>query len=252
LIRALTRAGHVTPARVSGRLKYSFQDLVLLRTAQALRASKIGQATINRTLRQVRERLPADVPLSGAALRALGGRVTVREGIQAFDGDSGQYALSLEIPAAPSTVHAFGSPRPEARRGSTLEAMAVFDRAFEAEDAEDAVAARRHYEECLRLAPEHREARVNLGRLLHLAGELQEALTLYESAPFADATLCFNRAVLLEDLSREAAALEAYQEALALDPGCADAHFNLARLHERAGRERESLRHLLAYRRLTR
>jgi len=31
----------------------------------------------------------------------------------------------------------------------------------------------------------------------------------------------------------------------------ADAHFNLARLHENAQQPREALRHLLAYRRLT-
>ena len=93
---------------------------------------------------------------------------------------------------------------------------------------------------------------MNYGRLLHLAGKLQAALQVYEGAPVADANLSFNRAVLLEDLTRDADAVLAYQEALALDAGYADAHFNLARLHEKAGRERESLRHLLAYRRLTR
>jgi hypothetical protein len=42
----------------------------------------------------------------------------------------------------------------------------------------------------------------------------------------------------------------AYREALALDPGMADAHFNLARLHEHAGNAKDCFRHLLAYRRL--
>ena len=44
--------------------------------------------------------------------------------------------------------------------------------------------------------------------------------------------------------------MSAYREALALDPQLADAHFNLARLHERAGNPKDALRHLLAYRRL--
>jgi tetratricopeptide (TPR) repeat protein len=222
---------------------------VLLRTAQALRASKIPQATVNRTLRQVRARLPADVPLS-AALSVSGGRVTLRQGEAAFDGDSGQYSLSLEIPTAPASVHALGSPR--MNHSAALDALAVFDQAYRAEENEDLAAARQHYAECLRLSPEHLEARVNYGRLLHLAGELQTALTVYEEAPLPDANLSFNRAVLLEDMKREAEAVLAYQEALAFDPACADAHFNLARLHERAGRARDSLRHLLAYRRLTR
>jgi len=67
--------------------------------------------------------------------------------------------------------------------------------------------------------------------------------------------LVFNLAVLLEDLDREPDAITAYREALALDPQFADAHFNLARLYERARDERArdpkaSLRHLLAYRRM--
>jgi tetratricopeptide (TPR) repeat protein len=41
-----------------------------------------------------------------------------------------------------------------------------------------------------------------------------------------------------------------YRQAIALDPALADAHFNLARLHENAKQPREALRHLLAYRRL--
>lgn len=225
---------------------------MLLRTAQALRASKIPQATLNRTLRQVRARLPGDVPLSAATLIASGGRVTMRQGDVVFDGDSGQYVLSLEIPWAPPNVQAVRSRSEGSAQSAVIDALAVFDRGYEAEDSEDFVAARQHYAACLRLAPEHREARVNYGRLLHLAGEMQEALKVYEAAPRADANVSFNRAVLLEDLKRDTDAIVAYEEALALDPGCADAHFNLARLHEKAGRERQSLRHLLAYRRLTR
>jgi thioredoxin-like negative regulator of GroEL len=43
----------------------------------------------------------------------------------------------------------------------------------------------------------------------------------------------------------------AYGEALALDPTMHDAHFNLSRLHERAERPRDALRHLLTYPRFT-
>jgi tetratricopeptide (TPR) repeat protein len=53
----------------------------------------------------------------------------------------------------------------------------------------------------------------------------------------------------LEDSGREAEALQVYHRALEMDPGIVDAHFNLARLHERAGNRRESFRHLLAYKR---
>jgi hypothetical protein len=38
---------------------------------------------------------------------------------------------------------------------------------------------------------------------------------------------------------------------LAIDPRLADAHFNLSRLYEKAGKRAAALRHLGAYRRLT-
>jgi tetratricopeptide (TPR) repeat protein len=89
-----------------------------------------------------------------------------------------------------------------------------------------------------------------LGRLLHIAGRLAEAERVYRSADQPDPLLAFNLAVLLEDLNREREAIQSYREALTLDPEMADAHFNLARLYERARDPKASLRHLLAYRRM--
>ena len=45
-------------------------------------------------------------------------------------------------------------------------------------------------------------------------------------------------------------AREAYLACLADDPAYAEAHYNLARLSERAGDLAAALRHLMAYRRL--
>jgi tetratricopeptide (TPR) repeat protein len=93
------------------------------------------------------------------------------------------------------------------------------------------------------------EARINLGRLLHLDGQLEEAEKLYRQAKSSSALLSFNLAILLEDLHREEEAIAMYYDALARDPLLYDAHFNLARLHEMASRPREAFKHLLAYRR---
>ena len=46
--------------------------------------------------------------------------------------------------------------------------------------------------------------------------------------------------------------MKAYEQALASDPNNADAQYNVSRLHERAGRKADAIRHLKAYRRLTR
>jgi tetratricopeptide (TPR) repeat protein len=56
--------------------------------------------------------------------------------------------------------------------------------------------------------------------------------------------------VLLEDLQRIPEAVAAYREAIVHDPGLADAHYNLALLHEQAGETQAAFRHLLSYRRL--
>jgi tetratricopeptide (TPR) repeat protein len=125
----------------------------------------------------------------------------------------------------------------------------LFARGLELEGS-DPHGSRQAYEACLAVEVHHTEARINLGRLLHLTGEVAEAERIYRGATIADALLSFNLAVLLEDQGRQAEAMLAYREALALDPGMADAHFNLARLHEHAGNTKDCFRHLLAYRRL--
>jgi tetratricopeptide (TPR) repeat protein len=60
----------------------------------------------------------------------------------------------------------------------------------------------------------------------------------------------FNRGVALDHLERLDEAAASYERSLALDPALADAHFNLAQLHQQAGDERGALRHYSAYRRL--
>ncbi|ODV41476.1 hypothetical protein AWV79_35490 [Cupriavidus sp. UYMMa02A] len=62
----------------------------------------------------------------------------------------------------------------------------------------------------------------------------------------------FNRALALEDTGDADAAMQAYQDCLALDPDNADAHLNLGRLYDLAGRTQQALRHYARYRLLTR
>jgi tetratricopeptide (TPR) repeat protein len=116
----------------------------------------------------------------------------------------------------------------------------------------DVAAARAAYEACLAGDCRHLEARINLGRLLHLEGKLREAESIYRGTYEPSAILYFNLGILLEDLQRELEAIEAYRQAIVHDPGMADAHFNLSALHERLGHAQAAFRHLLAYHRLMR
>jgi tetratricopeptide (TPR) repeat protein len=279
-IRALIRAGHVRPGRGRrGELRFSFQDLIILRTAKALAAASIPVRRINQSLRQLQASLPPEVPLSGLSITSIGDRIAVREGLQQREIDSGQYVLALnivndggEVKIIDHSARATTASRQKARDGSGTSEPAgrpdsidaappataddrdsdtLYLAASSIED-DDPAAAIAMYSKSLAANPGHTDARLNLGRLLHLAGRLQEAEGIYRTARHYDATLLFNLGVLLEDMNRRADAIAAYREALDLDAALADAHFNLARLFEREQNRRETLRHLLAYRRLTR
>jgi tetratricopeptide (TPR) repeat protein len=246
-VRSLTRAGHISPVKRGGRLHYSFQDLLMLRTASALRAAKISATRINRTLQTLRATLPIGAALNQRSLTALGDRIAIREGKMLWESDSGQYVLSLDLGEEKGGLHVI--PRRGPSTDTAESADEHYARAFALEET-DPQGARAAYEACLKAEPQHLEARINLGRLLHIEGRLEEAEQVYRSADKSEPLLVFNLAVLLEDLDREPEAIVAYREALALDPELADAHFNLARLYERARDPKASLRHLLAYRRM--
>jgi tetratricopeptide (TPR) repeat protein len=246
-VRSLTRAGHISPVKRRGRLHYSFQDLLMMRTASALRSANISANRINRTLQTFRATLPAGVATNSRSITALGNQIAIREGKLIWESDSGQYVLALDVGGEKGGLHVISrqvSPLP-----ADLSADEHYAKAFALEDT-DPDSARAAYEASLKADPHHAEARINLGRLLHIAGRLAEAEAIYRSHQQAEPVLIFNLAVLLEDLHREADAIVAYREALALDPELADAHFNLARLYDRAQNPKASLRHLLAYRRM--
>jgi tetratricopeptide (TPR) repeat protein len=276
-VRALARAGNIQPVRRSGRLHYSFHDLVVLRTASALRAAKISSQRINKTLQELRSALPEGSALNKISLTALGNRIAIREGQTLRESESGQYALALEIVEEKGRLHVIsrdaapalgkfqgagatdvatgpgatgpGATGPGGATRAGDSADQHYERALSIEES-NPQAAQKTYELCLKANPDHMEARINLGRLLHLAGRLTEAERVYRVGAKADPFIAFNLAVVLEDLEREPEAIIAYREALALDPQFADAHFNLARLYERAKDPKASLRHLLAYRRM--
>jgi tetratricopeptide (TPR) repeat protein len=245
LVRRLSEVGFITspdPAgKKGGKSLYTFQDLTVLRVAGALKASKMSTRKIVSALEQVRGAIPTG-RMPAIALAASGKDVAVREGAREWEA-SGQYALPLATRPVAKPVAQIKRAAPAAEI-----AQEHFQRGHLLEDS-DINAARAAYLSALSVQEDHLEARINLGRLLHLDGKLKEAEHMYRQARASSAILSFNLATLLEDLEREDEAVTAYREALALDPLLGDAHFNLSRLHEKANRPREALRHLLAYKR---
>jgi tetratricopeptide (TPR) repeat protein len=255
-VRRLARAGFVSPMR--GRrneLRFSFQDLVLLRAAAGLVHARVPPSRVRRALRQLRAQLPDGRPLTGVRVAADGGRVVVQDGGARWRPETGQVLLEFRVEdlarkvaplARASARRAEGTPPPldpEAwyRRGADLEDASP-------EQAKDA------YRRALAADPEHAGAHLNLGRLLHEAGSLHAAEYHYRRAldsPEHRALAAFNLGVALEDQDLADEALLAYARAIEADGSLADAHFNASRLLERLGRKTEALRHLAEYRRLS-
>jgi tetratricopeptide (TPR) repeat protein len=252
-IRALVAAGFVAPARgPRNSWRFSFQDLIVLRTAQALAQARVPQRRITRSVRELRKHLPQSMPLSGLSIGAVGERVVVREGRKRWQADSGQYLLEFE--GDPSD----GSLTVIERRGAANDERSARQDwfrqglALERADAEGAMQA---YRQAIAEDPANLDARINLGLLLHEAKRLAEAGRVYSDALQAcgaDAVLLFNLAVLLEDMGDVAQAERAYRAALSVDPDLADGHYNLALLCRQRGKPREAIRHMAEYRRLTR
>lgn len=249
-IRALVTAGLVTPERGPRRSwLFSFQDLIVLRTAQALTAAKVPQRRITRSVKELRRRLPDAMPISGLAIGAVADRVVVREGGSRWQADSGQYLLGFEGDPAEGSLNVIERPKPAA----PAEKSDWFETAL-ALEREDPEAAGRAYERAIAADPARLDARLNLGRLLHETGRRAKAEHVYREALRTggrDPVLCFNLGALLDDMGRKVEASEAYEQALRGDPAMADCHYNLALLCEELGKPRKAIRHMAQYRRLT-
>jgi tetratricopeptide (TPR) repeat protein len=219
----------------------------VLRTAQALAQAQIPARRINRSLKELKRRLPDQMPLSGLSIEAQGDRVVVKDGARRWQADSGQYVLDFEGDPSTGSLAVIERGEPPAS-----DAEDWFERGCELE-RRDGAAAREAYERALRADPCHAGAHVNLGRLLHESGRLAEAERVYRRAVLAcgnEPLLLYNLGVLLEDMGRQSAAMDAYERALHEDPRFADCHYNLALLCKSLGRPKQALKHMAQYRRL--
>ena len=247
-IRALIAAGFVAPARgARNAWRFSFQDLIVLRTAQALANAKVPHRRILKSLKEMRRHLPEEMPMSGLRIGAVADRVVVREGDTRWQAESGQYLLAFEGDPVSGSLTVIDRSQP-----TPSEEADWYARAVELE-RDDSNAAMRAYENALAADPAHLDASINLGRLLHESGRFVAAEKVYRDAIAAgseDAVLLFNLAVLLEDLKRPAEAAAAYETALRADASLADGHYNLSLLYQQLGKDREAIRHMAHYRRL--
>lgn len=277
-LRALARAGFLAPQRGPiGPLSFGFQDLLLLRTTRGLVEAGVPMRRIRRMWSSLRQQLAAE-PLTSITVHADGDEIVATDGASSWRPDSGQVLLNFEtselveraadVPAsgrrrnatradlAPvaTVVAEPGAPAGEAAPAAErrLSAEEWYEIGCELELSEPARALDA-YEHALALDPLMAEAHVNVGRVLHVAGERGRAEPHYRQAVKLDPddpTPHFNLGVLLEESGRKDEAVLAYRQAIVRDPDFADAHCNLGLLLESLGRRQEAFRHLMTARQL--
>ncbi len=226
--------------------RFSFQDIVILRTAKELLASGVRRSKINRSLFDLQRKLPSNRPLTALRISGDGGAVVIRDDDQVYDPESGQIHFDFTVSELAGTVAPLARQAAEnARESDQLSSDDWFDLGvdLEAVSPEDAPAA---YVRALELDPDHSDAHVNLGRLMQEAGEYEPAEQHYQQALEVEpdnVLAAFNLGTLLEDMGRINDAIEAYKKAASF----ADAHYNLSRLYELLGQHNEALKHLKTY-----
>jgi DNA-binding transcriptional MerR regulator len=249
-LRTCLRAALLPISRAKAPCTYTFQDLVMLRTAKGLTEAGVRVGQIRKVLEGLQHQLGTGQTMTSLTIYASEKRVVVWDGLARWQPDSGQFLLNFDrARLVPSTKLKARRPPPPAL---TETAQTWFDRALALEEHSEE-AARSAYRKAIRLQPALADAHINLGRLYHNAGELAKAEASYREALRYEPTLAwahFNVAVVLEDQHKNSAAIAAYEEALKHAPTLWEAHCNLAQLYETLGRKRDAIRHYAAAKRL--
>jgi tetratricopeptide (TPR) repeat protein len=254
-VRSLVRAGVVSPQQSGRSMAFSFQDLVLLRTAKGLADAKVPSRRILSSLKALAEQLPADRPLSAVRVQIDGDRVIVRDNRSSWEPESGQTVLDFSVRELGDKVAPLARESVRQSLRAAASAEELFQAGLESEEIGASADAESAYRGVLAADPRHVAACINLGRLRHVARALDEAEALYRRALDVEPshpTARFNLGVVLEDRGATTEAIEEYEQAVRLDPRVADVHYNLARLYQKAGKEQAALRHFSRFRALTR
>lgn len=254
-VRRWARDGIVAPKKdLWGRYRYSFQDLALLRTAARLFDARLSPSRVTRALRAIREQLPEGRSLSAVQIFVMGKTVVVKDRLASWEPESRQGMLDFDVRnlsrQIARKIPRGSRPKPEPKEAGAED---LYESGVDLELAGRNSEALDAYRAAIEKDPALVGARINLGRLLHAANELEQAESHYRTALEHDpdsALAAFNLGVALEDQGRTDAAIEAYRRSLSIDKDYVDAHFNLSRLLEQRGDKQSALQHLSRFKRL--
>ena len=255
-VRSCARAGLLRGDGQGVALRFSFQDLKILRLVKELVDGGITLRRARRQLATLSERLTPDTPLAALPISGHYGHVVVRDGARTWHADSGQLLLGFEQTEEQGSLSPLRQPEdPQAvDPDKSFSADQWFDEALSMEEAsiETALAA---YQQALTLRPDWTDALINIGRLHAENGELDQAQEFFGRALDLDPddpTAHYNMGVVSQDSGQDTEAIAFYQRALELDTTLAEAHYNLATIYDQTGDGHAAIRHINAYRKLVR
>jgi DNA-binding transcriptional MerR regulator/Tfp pilus assembly protein PilF len=261
-LRYWAQTGFVNPSvRRGGRLYYTFQDLVAVRTAKGLLDAGLTLHEVRKNLESLRALLPNVAhPASKMRICSDGETVVAVDGGVAFEPATGQVVMSFTVDGLSSEVAEIlalpaGQPLraladaaiPDEWTSSPGVSDSVEQGAVDAPDAVGAAGAALADE----LSPAG-EPQTAYQCFLHGCdaedrGELGLAEQLYRQAVLAQPSLaaaCTNLGNLLYRRGALTDARAAYEHALEYEPGQAEARYNLGNLLEDLGETEQSIAEL--------
>lgn len=255
-IRRFVQRGLLAPTRKNSReYRFSFQDMVLLRTLKGLLDADVSPRRAFSALAKLRDRLAEQhdkQSLSAMRIFADGNAVLVQDEDALWDAETGQgqlFAFTVDQLA--------GEVRTLARRNlaaaeeaDDLDSDDWYNLGLDLEEVEPAKAPEA-YRRSLALNPDNADAHVNLGRLFQLHGDLKRAKEHYQQALDAmpaHPLALYNLGTVFDELDELDIAIDYYQHA----QGVPDAQYNLASIFRTRGDELGFRRHMRQYRQMAR
>jgi tetratricopeptide (TPR) repeat protein len=264
-LRYWMQVGFVGPTvRKGGRFYYTFPDLVAVKAAKELLATKLPLPKVRKNVEALRKALPSDThPATKLRVCSDGETVVALAGDVAFQPVNGQVVMAFELPAFAAHVAevlatpcAINDAAPRAVEVETTEANSgttayrYFVEACAAEDRGQSDIAEHLFRQAIDLEPNMAAALTNLGNIVYRGCELAEARRLYERALELDPAqpeARYNLANLLDDLGETELAIAELRRVCVADPSFADAHYNLGLLLARVGGTAQARAHLERY-----
>jgi tetratricopeptide (TPR) repeat protein len=232
---------------------YGFPELAQLRTLRELHGMRMRPGSIRSSVEAMQAVSGISNPLLESAVVRNGARLAFRHSGIMFDPIRRQLLFDFDSTVAASSLTLSTLPRLASANRADAELQSLFLQAVQAEEQNKKAAAMEKYVAILAIDPVYTAALINLGTLHYHQKNYIRAEDLYRRATQADPSYVlafFDLGNVLDELQRPDESIAAYACAIALAPGYADAHYNLALAYERKGERRRALAHWQIYIRL--